>query len=233
MLGAKVFAVVLLIGAASAQTTPSVYEDDEVRITIPPSWSHATGNYPSIEPYRVDGTVVLGNSVSQAPAKLFLQKGGYTLALAYRTGHASGVEGGRFIEAFNIPWLKPDQAWGPCSGVLAYIPQAASRTLLFQNIVFETGSSKVRAQCGLPKQMGESIGEGLRRRFIGERRWYGGYFTDHAGNGSGGGFFFDNNTTKAANRNSIRSQRRPKGPSSSRQSKTPGWNRSFKRRLTS
>ena len=184
MLGTKLFAVVLLVGAAFAQTTPSVYEDDEVRIPIPPGWSRATGNYPSIGPSLVNGAEVVGNSVSQAERKLLLQKDGYTLALAYRTGHASGAEGGRFIEAFNIPWLDPTQA-ETCSDLFTKVPQPANRTLLFENLVLNTGDVAVRAKCGIPKDLATWVGEDLAKRIIGERRWYAGYFTTDRG------YFFD------------------------------------------
>ncbi|HEX4807857.1 MAG TPA: hypothetical protein VH325_02950 [Bryobacteraceae bacterium] len=96
----------------SKQAGLNVYEDDEVRITIPAGWSRANGNYPSLEPYRSGGVVMAGNAVLQTDGRLLLQKGGYTLALAYRAQHVSGAKGGRFIEAFDIPWLSADQAWG-------------------------------------------------------------------------------------------------------------------------
>jgi hypothetical protein len=180
----------VLLSQSAAQTAnkhadPSVYEDDEVRITIPPGWHRATGKYPSLEPYLANGEVVVGNSVFQANGRLLLQKEGYTLALAYRTQHASGVEGGRFIEAFHIPWLNPDQAGVSCSSALTYVAQPASRTLLFQNILISTDVPDVRTKCGIPNNLGEWVGDGLKKRFIGERRWYAGYFTSFKG------YFFD------------------------------------------
>ncbi|MDQ2775535.1 MAG: hypothetical protein M3Y57_11560 [Acidobacteriota bacterium] len=191
----RVSLVVAVLAAVSlAQTAPnsarprtgnlSVYEDDEVRIIIPAGWSCASGNYPSLEPYRVGGAVVAGNSVLQADGRLLLQKDGYTLALVYRTQHASGAVGGRFIEAFDIPWLDPDQAL-TCSFVLTHLSQPANRTVLFRNMLMNTGIADVRAKCGIPKDLGKWAREGVGKQVIGERRWYGGYFTRN------GGYFFD------------------------------------------
>lgn len=180
LLGATI--IMGLAAASLAQTTfnssskkegPGVYEDDELRVTIPAGWIRASSNYPSLEPYRAGGIVVVGNAVLQADARLLLQKDGYTLALAYRTQHASGVLGGRFVEAFNLPWLSPDRAES-CSAVLTHRSQPATSALLFENMLIDNGSANVREQCGVPNDV-----------LIGEQRWYGGYFTHDRG------YFFD------------------------------------------
>src|SRR5579872_3180411 len=116
----------------TGRTVPDVFEDDEVRIPIPNGWTVSSGDHPAVDPY---GNGAAGNSVDNAKGKLLLRKGRYTLAIAYDTEHASGVTGGRFIEALTIPWLDPMEAW-ECNGSFTAIPQPASRMLIFQNLIF-------------------------------------------------------------------------------------------------
>ena len=159
-----------------------MYEDAEIKVVIPPGWRIA----PQDEMQRKIGAgVSLGNSVGRLDRAVLLEKNGYTLAIAYHTGHASGVEGGRFIEIFNIPWPGLDDAW-TCSGYLAYRAQPASRILIFTNITVESGDAKVRENCGIPKDLGRWIEKDGSKSFEGERRWFGGYFTT-----ADGGWFFD------------------------------------------
>ena len=160
-------------------TSPQVYEDDEVRIKIPQGWRLATVSHPAIRPYKVDGKVVAGSSVTQANGKILLQKEGYTLALAYDTSHAGP---GRFIEAFQIPWLDVMQAWS-CSNFFTHIPQPANETLLFMNLVLRTGGTQLNKACGIKKGFGESVTAGSQSYF-GSDRWFAGYFT------SDDGYFF-------------------------------------------
>ena len=115
----------------------------------------------------------LGNSISQGQGKLILEKNGYTLGIAYNTSHASGVEGGRFIEAFNIPWPGIDDVWD-CSMYLRGYSQPASRTLIFNNFIIDSGDPQVQEHCGIPKDLGALDEENV---FQGERRWFGGDFT--------------------------------------------------------
>lgn len=165
--------------AHAGRTSPKVFEDDEIKIRIPVGRIIATGDHPAVAPY--DGT---GSSITQAKGKLLLSKNGYTLALAYDTEHASGIMGGRFIEMLRIPWLGADEAWD-CSLYLGGYPQPASRTLMFMNITFRTDDTKVRETCGIPKDLGYLTNEGGEKHFVGEQRWFAGYFTT-----AGGGWFF-------------------------------------------
>ena len=69
--------------------------------------------------------------------------------------------------------------------LLTYVPEPASRTLLFENMLIDTGDAHVRANCGIPRDLTEVVGSGAEKTFVGERRWYGGYFTTRRG------YFFD------------------------------------------
>jgi hypothetical protein len=170
-------------GAKDAgSATARVYEDDEIRVAIPTGWKVSAGDHPAVGPYTVNGRIAAGSSVTQAKGKLLLEEHGYTLALAFDTGYASPV--GRFIEMLRIPWLNPDEAW-TCSGQFIRTPQPVSRTLMLINLILDTGISKVRENCGIEKDVGNWTGEGTKRGFVGERRWFAGYFTT-----SDMGYFF-------------------------------------------
>ena len=157
--------------AHERRTSPKVYEDDEVNIRIPVGWMIATGDHPAVAPY--DGA---GSSITQAKGKLILSKNNYTLALAYDAEHASGPEGGRFIEILRIPWLDANEAWD-CSLHLSQYPQPASRTLMFMNIIFRTDDPEVREKCGIQRDLGYWANEAGTRRIVGEQRWFAGFFT--------------------------------------------------------
>jgi hypothetical protein len=191
----SVAAILLLITAAKAQTKPAsegspspiragkqkipkVYEDSEIRVTIPAGWRIMSDS----EVKNPEQTPGLGNS---AGGPLTLEKEGFILALAYHTGQASGVIGGRFIEAFSIPWLDTDAAW-TCSGSLLKDPWPVSRRLIFMNLILDSGDEHVRELCGLEKDLGSWVEKNGKKEYdYGERRWLGGYFT-----GAQGGFFF-------------------------------------------
>jgi hypothetical protein len=151
--------------AGGHRTGPDTYEDDEVKVAIPAGWTRMPGKHP-------EGT-------------LLLAKDSYILTVQHRSGHATGGTGGRFIEAFSIPWLNTDNAW-TCSTVLRQIPQPASRTLLFENILINTADPHVRSQCGIPKDLSKELGAGSTRKFAEANRWFAGYFTSGVG-----GYFFD------------------------------------------
>jgi len=175
--------------AAKEQEKAQVHEDHVVRIVIPAGWSRVLRKAPDLDSHRVGGAGSVSNSVAYEPVpkedgRLVLQKDGYTLAIGDKWGHASGAVGGRFIEAFDIPWLDADQAVG-CGGLLREVAQPADQTLIFQNLILDTGVPEVRTRCGIPKDLSEWVGEGAERRVIGEQRWFGGYFT------TGVGWFFD------------------------------------------
>jgi hypothetical protein len=159
----------------------SVYEDREIRVTIPPGWRTLS----DAETKKSAGS--LGNSVSQAKGKLILAKNGYVLGIAYNTDHASGIEGGRFIEIFDIPWPGLDDAWN-CSMYLRQDPWPASRHLIFANLIVDTGDPKVQENCNIQKELGSWSEKDGQKQYDGDRRWFGGYFTTEYG-----GYFFGGN----------------------------------------
>jgi len=143
---------------AGQRVGTGTYEDDEVKIVIPVGWTRVVRKY---------------------PGELVLQKDGYTLRLVFKAGHASPFPGGRFIEAFTIPWVPPGNT-EDC--IVKFVPQPASRTLLFENVVLDTADEHVREVCGIAKELGGWTGVGT----IDPRRWFAGYFTSGAN-----GFYFD------------------------------------------
>lgn len=114
-----------------------------------------------------------------------LERSGYRLSLGYDTGHASGIEGGRFIEAFSMGWSGLEDAW-TCSGYLREFPQPASRQLIFINLILDTGDARVRENCAIPKELGVWTEKGGAKEYKGTSRWFGGYFR-----AAEGGYFFD------------------------------------------
>jgi hypothetical protein len=165
--------------------TPRMYDDPEIKVTIPKDWEI----WSNAEIERSAPTNSLGNSIDQiGPGRLILEKNGYVLGLAYHTDHASGIEGGRFIEIFNIPWLDVDQAW-TCGGYMNGYPYPASRNLVFLNLIVESGEEKVRENCGIQKDLGAWIEKDGKKQYDdGDRRWFGGYFITKYG-----GYFFGGN----------------------------------------
>lgn len=165
---------------ANKQISPNVYEDNDVRILIPAGWSRASGPQPSLHASDVVGAGLSDIAPIQLPGTLLLQKDGYTLGIGYKTDHASGIVGGRIIEIFEIPWDIPNgDNWG-CLGILTRVPQPASRSLLFENLIVNTEDEKIRGTCGISKDLGNYLTDRAA-----EQRWYGGYFT------TDGGYFFD------------------------------------------
>lgn len=154
-----------------AHKAPATYEDREIKVVIPAGWSVVKGSG--------------GNSIGEGPGVLVLEKKGYTLSLAYHTGQASGIVGGRFIEIFDIPWPGIDDAW-TCSGYLQQITWPAGRNLMFVNVIVDTGDPRVRENCAMPKLPETWVEKDGQKQFdFGERRWFGGYFTAEEG-----GYFF-------------------------------------------
>ena len=145
------------------QNIVGTYEDDQVKLAIPRDWKA---------------------SVEQEydEKRLLLEKNGYTLTLAFRTQHASGIDGGRFYEAFQIPWLKDPSQIQTCSLALQEVPRPASRALMFVDILLDTSSARVREHCGLDHKVPESITvPGAAGKKIVITRWFAGYFTAGAG----------------------------------------------------
>jgi len=162
-------------GRHKAQVSPSIYEDREIKVTIAPGWRIL----PSPETSRRDAV--------DTPGRLSLEKNGYKLSLGYHLGHASGVTGGRFIEAFDLSWPGLDDPW-TCSGYLKEYPQPASRNLIFINLVVDSGDPKVRENCAVPKNLGKWTERDGIKDYFGETRWVGGYFRP-----AEGGYFFGGN----------------------------------------
>jgi hypothetical protein len=149
------------------QKSLKIYEDSEIKVRIPAGWS------------RLDNPKEKSHG-----GTLLLEKPGFTLSLAYHTGHASGIEGGRFIEIFDIPWPGVDDGW-TCSGYLREEPWPASRHLVFINLIVESGDPRVRENCGIQKDLGSWIEKDGQKEYDGDQRWFGGYFRTEYG-----GYFF-------------------------------------------
>ena len=162
--------------STTVKNSPKIYEDREIKVRIPSGWRILSDS----EVKDTGSADSLGNSVSQGEGKLILRKNAYILGLAYNTGHASGIEGGRFIEIFNIPWPGADDAWD-CSLYLSEYPQPASRVLMFTNVVANPNKAGIGEHCGVKI---DSRAWGDENGAI--RRWFGGYFTT-----AEGGYFFD------------------------------------------
>jgi hypothetical protein len=78
---------------AAPPTSPASFEDDWIKVTAPDGWS-------SCQP-------VDRHSARQPMAGTLFKKGDFELYLITHTGHASPVEGGRFVEIAPLlsPWL--------------------------------------------------------------------------------------------------------------------------------
>jgi hypothetical protein len=161
--------------SATVKNSPKIYEDREIKVRIPPGWRILS----DAEIKSTTSGDSLGNSVGQGGGKLILQKNTYVLGLAYNTSQASGVEGGRFIEIFNIPWPGVDDAWD-CSLYLSGYPQPANRVLMFTNVLVDPNKAGIGEHCGIKI---DSRAWGDENGAI--RRWFGGYFTT-----AEGGYFF-------------------------------------------
>jgi hypothetical protein len=164
--------------------SPKVYEDNEVKIPIPSGWSVVVpesrpiskGDYPSV-----------AQIFAPAPGNgLFLSKRNYILILAYETGHASGVTGGRFIEVFQIPWIDDPFEGVDCGSLLQRNPQPVNDTLKFINLILNPADPEVREKCKMLNDLGGRGDDGRARdSFVGQK-WFAGYFTT-----ARGGWFFE------------------------------------------
>lgn len=155
--------------------SPSIYEDREIKVKIPTGWRIL----PSPQTSRRDA--------ADTPGRLSLEKNGYKLSLGYHVGHASGIIGGRFVEAFDLNWPGLDDAW-TCSAQLQEDPQPASRNLIFINLILDSGDPRVRENCAIARNLGKWTEKDGHRDYVAEKRWVGGYFRP-----AEGGYFFGGN----------------------------------------
>lgn len=58
------------------------------------------------------------------------------------------------------------------------------RQLMFVIVIVDTGDQRVRENCGIPKALGGWVTKHGRKEYVGDRRWFDGYFTGE------GGFYF-------------------------------------------
>ena len=142
-----------------------VYEDEYVRIPIPHGWKVLKVGSPD-DPSAAHPPAVAGTFIPEPGKGILIESKGYTLTLAYRTGHASPIIGGRIIEVFDIPWLQGiDDGWA-CSTSMLKVPQRANHGLELVNLVLDGEDSHVQEFCGIQKD-----GTALARC------WFAGYFT--------------------------------------------------------
>jgi hypothetical protein len=150
-----------------------IYEDAGVTILIPQGWRTLKVGSPD-DPLSAHPPAVPQTFIPPPGRGLLLSSKGFTLTLAFNTGHASPIKGGRFPEIFRIPWLEDVSDSWACGGYLREHPQPVSRTLLFVNMIVESLDSEAREKCEFPKDVPL------------EPHWFGGYFTT-----ARGGYFFE------------------------------------------
>lgn len=157
-----------------------VYEDGEVRVSIPTGWRILKTGRPD-DPLAAH-PVALPQTFIPAPGNgLLLTRGGYTLAIAYKASHASPLSGGRIMEVLNIPWLSDVSDGWSCSGYLRSEPQPVNERLLFINLIFGSLSPEAREQCSIPENVST------------QGRWFAGYFTTASGQ-----YYFDSDDVVCA-----------------------------------
>ncbi len=168
---------------AHVQSGPDVYEDEYVRVPIPPSWSRAKQYSPAADQALEYGKLEAGASFSSLMRALILEKNGFTLTLAYVADRASGIIGGRPIEEFAVPWPAAGQKSDPseCIYTLDEVAGPSSRTLDFESLILDPDRPLTLETCGLTKET--SIPQSSELFHVSGRRWFGGYF-------STGGYFF-------------------------------------------
>jgi hypothetical protein len=161
--------------SSKVRRSEAIYEDSEIRLTVLPDWNVAAES-------RVE------RLTKPASGVLVLERGGYRLKLAYHTDHASGIIGGRFVEAFDFGWPGLEDPWN-CSLYLQPDPQPVSRRLILINLILDTGDEKVQQNCGIPRSLGFWHSRNGTKEFVAERRWFGAYFTPAEGE-----YFWGGNT---------------------------------------
>jgi hypothetical protein len=157
---------------APAKEPTRVYEDEEVRILILAGWKVLKAGSPD-DPLAAHPPAVSQTLIPSPGRGLLLSSMGYTLTLAYNTGHASPIKGGRFPEVFSIPWLEGVSDPWAFGDSLRKIHRRTGNEMRFINLILDNPSSQVRGFCGLPEDS------------VSANRWFAGYFTT-----ANGGWFF-------------------------------------------
>jgi hypothetical protein len=167
----------------------SFFENVELKLQIPPGWSIAIPDYDSRSkaefPPMTSSIALTGLDPRSG---LVLTKRAYTLVLAYETGHASGISGGRFAEILRIPWLD-DGEDGACTDKFQVRNQPVDRTLTFTNLILEQGDPTVLNECGFPDKLAGKQRGGRRKNSAVRNRWFAGFF----GTATPGWFIESNN----------------------------------------
>ena len=58
---------------------------------------------------------------------------------------------------------------------------------MFVNLILDSDDARVRENCRISEPLGKGVVENGQKQYVGDRRWFGGYFT-----GIGGYYFFAN-----------------------------------------
>jgi hypothetical protein len=143
-----------------------IYEDNLVKILVPPGWEILKVGSPD-DPLAANPPSGSQTFIPSPGHGVLLSKGGYTLTLAYATGHASPVLGGRFPEVFAIPW-PPSDSWA-CGNCLRRTSVGASKGLKFFSLILDNRTAQAREFCGLAEDD------------IFTNRWFAGYFSTARG----------------------------------------------------
>ena len=140
-----------------------VYEDDEVRIRVPQRWIALKAGHPD-DPLAPHPPAVPSTFIPPPGRGVLLSSKGYTLTLAYSTGHNSPILGGRFIDLFNIPWLADLSDEWQCGDYLRKVLRPADG-LSFVSLTLDQPSAEIHRMCQIPENV------------VVRHRWFAGYFT--------------------------------------------------------
>jgi hypothetical protein len=151
-----------------ASSGPNLYEDGDVTVSIPSGWSIARTSRRVDDSAQPHPPAVPETFVPGSGDGVLLTTQGYTLSLAYRASHASGIAGGRFIEVFRIPWLADVSDSWACSGYLRHISKGIHRGLTFFSLTFDNPGVEGRQACDIPNAV---VGH----------KWFAGYFSTAKG----------------------------------------------------
>jgi hypothetical protein len=137
-----------------SQALGTVYEDDQMKVVVPASWTVSTSD-PAVK------------SPSHPGRNVQLFRDGYTLALTYQSAPPTGKPGlasesGGFGQVFAVSWLTPAQTDG-CGFSLRRSQNPISQSMFFIGFWMDTANAGVRKSCGIPADVGP--------------RWFGGFFT--------------------------------------------------------